>query len=255
MRTLSAQAQVILNGYLQLPFPDKKVNAPYFNNQRSKVRGGLRALIGKGTPADIAEEAELLALREKISLHTLSNEDTKKFLVDHNLGVDCSALAYYTLTAEVMAKHKTDLKNKLYFTHATNFVRKFLTRLRPAENVSVAVLADDKNSQPISLMHVQPGDMIILWQTGPEKKLNHVLVVHAVDGDSIHYTHTFRWSKEGQYEHGARQGIITITNPSGSLVEQNWLEKNQTGPSNETFEHARHATAVELRRLRCLYEN
>lgn len=252
MKTLTPAAQAVLDGYLQLPFAGKQVNAPYFNNQRSKVRGGLRALIGKGTPADIVEEAELIALRDRFSLTDVAETDLKKFLVDHNLGVDCSALAYYTLAAEVTAQKKIDLKKYLHFTHATNFVRRFLTRLRPAENVSVAVLADDKNTTPISLMHVQPGDMIILWQTGPEKKLNHVLLVHAVDGESIHYTHTFRWSKEGQYEHGAREGLIAITDPSKPLTEQKWVEKGQSGPTNDTYQHALLATKIEVRRLKVL---
>lgn len=252
MKTLTPAAQAVLDGYLHLPFAGKDVNAPYFNNQRSKVRGGLRVLIGKGTPADIVEEAELIALRDRFSLSDLPETDLKKFLVDHNLGVDCSALAYYTLSAEVATKKKTDLKNNLHFTHATNFVRRFLTRLRPAENVSVAVLADDKNTTPISLLHVQPGDLIILWQTGPEKKLNHVLLVHAVDGDSVHYTHTFRWSKEGQYEHGARQGLITLTDPSKPLTEQKWTEKGHTGTANDTFQHALLAAKIELRRLKIL---
>lgn len=252
MKTLTPAAQAVLDAYLQLPFAGKHVNAPYFNNQRNKVRGGLRALIGKGTPADIVEEAELMALRDRIALGELSDEAIKKFLVDHNLGVDCSALAYYTLAAEVGAKKKNDLRKVLHFTHATNLVRRFLTRLRPAENVSVAVLADDKNTMPISLLHVQPGDLLILWQTGPEKKLNHVLVVHAVDEGAIHYTHTFRWSTEGQYNHGARQGRITITNPTKSLLDQTWAEKNKINNENETFEHARNAAKLELRRLRFL---
>lgn len=252
MQTLSAQAQAVLNDYLQLPFPGKQVNAPYFNNQRSKVRGGLRVLIGKGTPTDITEEAELMALRERIVLSELNNPALKKFLVDHNLGVDCSALAYYTLAAEVHNQKKTELRKALHFTHATNFLRRFLTRLRPAENVSVAVLADDKNTVPVSLMRVQPGDLIILWQTGPEKKLNHVLVVHAVDSKAIHYTHTFRWSKEGQYEHGARQGMIEIIDPTKPLIEQKWEEKHETGPKNDTLQHALLATKIELRRLKIL---
>lgn len=252
MRTLSTEAQQVLHAYLQLPFTNKQVNAPYFNNQRSNVRGGLRALIGKGTPADIAEEAELIALREKITLSSLSDEQLKKFLVDHNLGVDCSALAYYTLAAELKARKNSDLKNNLFFPHAKNFVRRLLTRLRPAENVNVTVLGDDHNSAPVSLTHVQPGDLIILWQTGPEKKLNHVLVVHEVDGISIHYTHSFRWSKEGQYEHGARTGTITITDPAKSLLEQTWTEKKYQNSDNDTFKHAQAAAKLELRRLKIL---
>ena len=54
IETLSASALKIINDYLHLPIPGHDVVCPYYNNRRANLRAGLRALIGKGNPEDIA---------------------------------------------------------------------------------------------------------------------------------------------------------------------------------------------------------
>ncbi|OGH64906.1 MAG: hypothetical protein A2821_00315 [Candidatus Magasanikbacteria bacterium RIFCSPHIGHO2_01_FULL_41_23] len=249
MSKLSPQAQKIIKDYLVLPFPDHAISAPYFNNQRVKMRAALRVLIGKGSSQDIVEEAQIISLRDKIDLEKLNNTDLKKFLVEHNLGVDCSALAYYILDAENQARGLGLLKKQIIFTNAKNPFRKILAKLRPVENISVAVLADDKNSKIVTLDTIQAGDLIILWRTGKDHKLNHILIVHQVDGNKISYVHSFRWSKDGLYDHGVQQGTVTISDKSKSLAEQIWEEKNKIGEENETWRHVQLAEPVEIRRL------
>jgi hypothetical protein len=252
MTQLSAQAQQIIRDYHTLPFENHSVTTPYFNNQLSKVRGGLRALIGKGTPEDIVEEAKIIAVRDRIDFSKVSDAEIKKFLVDHNLGVDCSAFAYYILNAECEAQGHGTLPTKLFFPHAKSLMRKIITKFRPVENCDVVTLAHERNSREVSLSEVQPGDMIILWRTGIEHTLNHVLIVTEVNGKKISYVHTFRWSKEGQYEHGVRTGTIIITDPKKNLSEQIWEEKNTTGTENETMQHVKMAEITEMRRLKIL---
>ena len=250
MNKLSLEARKIINDYLVLPFPDHTVNAPYFNNQRTKVRAALRVLVGKGSPEDIVEEAQLISLRDRIDLKKLNNTELKKFLVDHNLGIDCSALTYYILDAENRARGFGSLAKKLKFSQVKNPLRKILIKFRPIENTNVATLADEKNSLTVSLADIRPGDLIILWRTRADHLLNHILMVHEVDDKKISYTHSFRWSKEGIYDHGVRQGTITIINPTKPLVEQVWEEKKQTGENNETLKHVQMAENVEIRRLK-----
>lgn len=250
MSKLSPEARKIINDYLTLPFSDRTVNAPYFNNQRTKVRAALRVLIGKGSPQDIVEEAHLISLRDRIDLKKLNNTELKKFLVDHNLGVDCSALTYYILDAENRARGFGSLAKKLKFSQVKNLLRKILIKFRPIENANVATLADEKNSQAVTLTEIQPGDLIILWRTRTDHLLNHILMVHEVDNKKISYTHSFRWSKEGTYDHGVRQGTIIINDPTKPLVEQIWEEKKQTGENNETLKHVRMAENVEIRRFK-----
>lgn len=283
MKSLSAQAQKIITDYLSLPFPDKNVNCPYFNNQRSKVRAALRVLVGKGTPTEITEEASLIALREKIDLKNISDTDLKMFLVEQNLGIDCSALAYYILDEEAKVRGFGSLKKHLRFSAIKNPLRKLLTRLRPVENTSVMTLSDDANSVVVNLSDMQPGDLIVLLKTREDHQLNHVLIITETSpnpslekegqdtpspnkedrrgetnfpllskegpGEVLRYVHSFRWTKEGKYDHGVRQGTITITDVVKPLSEQRWEEKNITGDENETLRHVKLAEKVEIRRL------
>ncbi len=252
MSTLSPAAQAIVEKYLQLPLVGTKVNAPYFNNQRSKVRAGLAALIGKGNPEDIALEAELTARTKHFPITTATATDVKKFLVEQNLGVDCSAFAYYVLRYEGIVKNKKDLQSSLHFPQAKSLFRKLIVRLRPVENISVAVLGDDHNSRVITKKEIQAGDLLFFWNTGLDKKLNHLLVVTEINENTLTYTHSFRWRNEGQYDHGVRTGTITWKNTTTSLLDDTWTEKNKTGTDNDTLQHAREAEKFEIRRLKVL---
>lgn len=252
MSSLTSAAQTIVNKYLQLPLSGTKVNAPYFNNQRSKVRAGLAVMVGKGTPEEIALEAEVAARAKHFTINSAPEADVKKFLVEQNLGVDCSAFVYYVLRYEGIVKNKKDLQSSLYFPQAKSLLRKLIVKLRPSTNVSVAVLGDNHNSQVISKQEIQAGDLIFLWNTGPDKKLNHVLLVTEANEHRLTYAHSFRWRTEGQFDHGVRTGTIAWTNPESSILNDVWTEKNITGPENDTYQHAREAERIEIRRLNLL---
>lgn len=253
LRTLSPETLAIINSYLHLPFPDKDISCPYFNNRHSKVHAGLRVLIGKGTPQEIVDEATLFAFRQKVDFKKLSDEELKKFLVDHNLGIDCSGLVYSILDTEFKSQKKGSLKKYLKFP-TKNFLRKFIIRLRTIENTGVQTFADDKNSNVISLKDVQPGDFIIFLNT-MEKGFHHIVMIQAVEYDNttpkiLFYTHSLHWQKDGKYAHGVRQGSIEITDIHASLLEQRWIEMGKQGEENETYLHAKSAERLELRRLR-----
>lgn len=252
MSSLSPAAQAIVQKYLQLPLVGTKVNAPYFNNQRSKVRAGLAVMIGKGNPEDIALEAEVEARAKHFPITTANELDVKKFLVEQNLGIDCSAFAYYVLRYEGIVKSNQDLQSSLFFPQAKNLFRKLIVKLRPVENISVAVLGDDHNSRVISKSELQAGDLLFFWNTGLDKKLNHLLVITEVNNNSLTYAHSFRWRNEGQYDHGVRTGTISWNNFNTSLLDDTWTEKNKSGADNDTLQHAREAERFEIRRLRVL---
>lgn len=257
MVSLSPPALSIINTYLALPFKTGPVPTPYYNNERLKLHAGLRALIGKGSPQDIMEEALIISLHNKINLDVMPPEAIKKFLVDNRLGVDCSALVYYALNAELKNRGRGSLGRALHFPLIKNPLRKLLAVLRPAENTNVATLAHPANSTAVPLQQCRAGDLIILKNTGPARSLQHILLVHSVDQvdgqiQTLHYTHSFAWKAEGKYDHGVRQGTILITNPNGNLLDQTWNEKNQTGDNNETYAHAKMAESLDLRRLKKL---
>ena len=252
MKTLSQPAMEVINNFLALPIPGHPVTCPYFNNKKSRVRGALRVFIGKGSTEDIADEITLLALREKIDLSTLSDEAVRQLLVENNIGIDCSALAYYVLDAEVKTRGKGSLKKYLKFPKVKSPLRKLLIALRTVENVNVGGLANDANSTQISMKELEPGDLIIMLGTGVNHDLNHILIIDQIDKSVIHYTHALQWSTDGKYQHGVRQGAIHITNPLLSIKEQLWTEQEKTGDDNETLWRAKTAERLEIRRLRAL---
>ncbi|MBI5222363.1 MAG: hypothetical protein HY980_02600 [Candidatus Magasanikbacteria bacterium] len=254
--TLSSQSQQVVSNYLRLPFNNRNISCPYFNNKRSGARAALRVLVGKGKPEEIVDEAVLIALREKIDLKKLTDAEVKKFLVEHNLGVDCSALAYYILDAELKSRGLSRLRRYLKYPHIKNPIRKLITLLRPVENTGVYTLTRDENSRRVQLADIRPGDMITMLRTGPRHDYNHVLVVNEVkskkykveSGESekitivIQYIHSFQYPEDGLYDHGVRQEKIEITDPNKDILEQNWSEPRMR-------EYARTAKGVKIKRL------
>lgn len=275
MSTLSPQALKTIQNYLTLPFPSHQVICPYFNNRRVRLRGGLRALIGKGSPDDIVEEAMIISLREKIDLTKLSDEKLKKFLVDNKIGIDCSGLVYHILDAEMKARGKKSLHHVLKRPWFKNPIRKLLVKLRPIENTGVGTFNHEVNSVEISLKDVEAGDIIIMMGAGPKQDYNHILLVVSVVsnevrdpfsvpltktsenadlkalkrdsspmGFGITFVHSFQYPTDGLYNHGVRQESITVIDPNKNILEQNWSEPRMR-------EYARGAKEVKVKRLFC----
>lgn len=250
MNSLSPQAQEVVEKYLSLPIGNG-CPTPYFNNKRKKVRAGLRALIGKGRPEEIAEEAEMFSIRERVGIKKMSSNELKKFLVDHNLGIDCSGLAYHVLEAESIARAGKGLRSAV--TPWNGFKRKLVHLFRPSENSGVSTFSHSQNSVAISEKDIQAGDFISFIGTGLEKKYNHMVVVESVDvsGETkkIGYIHSYMWPEDGVYNHGVRRGTIAVQN-NGPILLGIWTEKDKTGKDNFTFASAQGAKDVSIRRLR-----
>ena len=186
-------------------------------------------------------------------MKALDSITLKQFLVDNNLGIDCSGLAYYILNEESLARGKGLLKSHLFFAEPTQVLNFIRGKIRPVENTSVATLTHNKNSRVIAVKDVMPGD-IITMVGGPEgKDRDHVLVVHEVDFRegvlvSISYTHAVAWPTDGEYGHGVRQGVIRVTDLSKNIVEQDWKEAERTLQENYTYTRAT-KSKTEIRRL------
>lgn len=235
--------QSTIDQFLGLKFGNVTVACPYFINKGNKVRAALRVNSGKGTPEEITEEAKTLAMREGVNLKQKNADEIRVFLVDHNLGIDCSGLASQILQPK-----------KLYFPHAKSLLRKVLVKMRPLENTSVEVLAHEKNSQETPLANVQIGDMIIMIGTGESHDLNHVLVITNINTENaklkeLEYVHSLQWKSDGKYGGGVRTGKILIEDISKPLTDQNWIEQEKDGQENETLWRAQTAQLLQVRRL------
>jgi hypothetical protein len=252
-KLLRVEALAVINQYQNFNIGSAVCSIPYFNNSHMRLRGGLRAQVGKGDPKDILEEAGHIAIPRKINLKALDSMTLKKFLVDNNIGIDCSGFAYYVLDAESKARGKGSLRSHITFINGSGIIRKILNKLYPEKNVGAITLADNKNSSVIALHEVEAGDIITMIGDLNSKIRDHVIIIHEVerrDGvpSLLHYTHSIAWPQDGEYGHGVRQGTIKITDAEKPLTEQEWIEANATGIDNYTLTRARESK-TEIRRL------
>ena len=241
--TLSKQALQLIEDYQNLSIGQHKIPCPYFNNRRSGVRGALAVLVGKGNPKDIEEEALLFALREKVDLDNLDKTELKKFLIYHNLVIDCSAFVYHVLDTELKAQGKGGLKKYIKRPWVKNPLRKLIARLRPVENTGVATFNNGANTTKVKLSEIKPGDIIIMMNTGIKNDLHHILIVYEVSENQIKYSNSFQFTTDGQYSHGIKQGEIKIIYPTKNILEQEWSEV-------ETHNHAKMAKELKIARLK-----
>ena len=254
-KLISDRALTLINQYKNFQVANAICSVPYFNNSRTGLRGAMRAEVGKGSPKDIYEEVEQITVKGRIDTNVFNNETLKKFLVEKNLGIDCSAFAYYILNEESQAREKGTLDRHLAFPFASGFLGSFKSKMRPVENADVRTLAHEKNSKIIELKNVEPGDIITMMQKDTPAP-NHILVIHQIEYQNflpitIHYTHAMAWPSDGLYGHGIHEGKIEILDISKKMIDQYWIELEKTGPENYTFARAQNST-TELRRMRFL---
>lgn len=240
MENLSENAKSVIEKYLKLPLGEGCA-APYFNNARKRIRGGLRALVGKGSPDEIAEEARMFAIKDRISLEKMPSVMLTKFLVDHNIGIDCSGLAYHILGAEVKARKN----KKMSFVVApySGMKRKIRHFFRPAENTGVSTFSHKQNSFEMGAAEAKPGDFISIFEY--DKTRNHMMIVEKVARNEketkIEYVHAVAYSEDGVYNHGVRRGEIIIKNGE-KIIDGDWKERN-------LLSAAKKAKEINLRRL------
>ena len=198
--TLSTQALAVLEAYK---------GTPYYNNRRQNIRMGLRALIGKGRPEEIAEEAHLFALKKKIEWQGLKPELRKKFLVDHHLGIDCSGFVYHILDAELLVRGLGPLSSCLKFPFANSLLSRLgrYLRKRYVENANVLTFAHPENSKVVGKGEIRVGDFIVI--ISPERK--HMMLITEVRDTSIKYAHSLEAGTKDKYDNGVREEYVQVS--------------------------------------------
>jgi len=211
-KSLSKEAMDVIVAYQDVP---------YFNNARSSVRFGLRALVGKGSPQEIADEALLYSLREKVNLKNLSPEQKKKFLVDHNIGIDCSGFAYYVLDAESQARGLGTLFHNLSYPFANSLFSHLgrMLRRRYVESADVSTFAHPSNSHEVKPRDVLPGDFFVRIN----KDRNHMMVVTEISGGQITIAHAEARPEDGRYGHGVRTETLLFSQLALPIHRLNWF--------------------------------
>lgn len=252
-KTLSNRALSVIDQYLHFSYGPAVCSVPYFNNRTVRARAALRANVGKGSPKDILDEVQDLCVKNHVDPAALSDETLKKLLADNNLGVDCSAFAFYVLNAESAERGKGALDKHIHFVNCHGVAGKIMCALRPVENCDVATLAHGKNSAVVPLRDVRPGDLITMLGSAEADERNHVLVVHQVEYQNfvpykLHYSHAAAYPEDGLYNTGIRQGTIEILDPARPITDGRWQES--TAAETERIWNRAKGSETEVRRLR-----
>ncbi|MDB5239087.1 MAG: hypothetical protein JWO00_422 [Candidatus Parcubacteria bacterium] len=244
----------LINAYLHFKVGAAVCSVPYFNNKTLRSRGALNALVGKGSPKEILDEAETLVFKNHIKLDAFADESLKKILVDNNIGIDCSALAFYVLDTESQAQDRGPLKKHLEFIHAHGIKGFVASRSHPCRLTDVETFASDLNSRPVELHEVAVADMITMMDGSDTGERNHILVIHQIDSTDgvptkLHYSHAVAYPEDGLYGSGVKQGVIEISKPGEPLLSQRWIENGLEGADNRIFARAQRSK-TQLRRLK-----
>ncbi len=267
--SLSPAAQKLLDGYFSLPFKGMPhVRTPYFNNARHKQRGQLRVLVGKGRPEELVDEAQIISIQYHAGIfdknghcclhgeHSnarATTEEVRKFLIDHNLGVECSGFVTQILRTHFKETKNFDITKQFHIVSPKHFLRWCLTKLRPIENISVRTWAKDNNTEMVTdWSKCQTGDVIVILESGQTKKHDHILLILKNDGQVIEYAHARAWASEGKYGHGVALGSIKILDINKSILDQEWIELDKKGMENETWSEAKNAKVLSVRRVKLL---
>lgn len=255
-KTLSNQALKAIDSYRHFRIANAVTDVPYFNNKTIRARFSERTRVGKGNAADILEELKIILVKNHVNADVLADESLKKLLVENNLGIDCSALAYYVLDAENEARGHGRLNRNMTFIKGGNPIAKMLSYLRPVQNCDVKTFASDINSRVVTLKKARPGDFITILGGSDGDDRNHILVIHEIDYENdspktIHYSHAIAYPEDGRYGSGIKQGKIEIAFADEPLTKQVWTEEGSPEKARSIFERAL-ASTTELRRLKWL---
>ncbi len=254
---VSPKTLELINKYKNLSVGNVSCSVPYFNNKTTGRRAGLKAEIGKGNPDEILEEVKILFARQKINTNNLTPETLKKFLVDNDIGIDCSGFAYYVLNEEGRSRGRQNIKEYLKLPLYKGFVAKIFGKMRIVENAGVKTFAHNENSKVISLKDIKVGDMITLIGNDNGVMRDHILIIYKIDYQNsqtknapknIYYIHSVAWPTDGEYSHGIHEGKIEIVDLNKNITEQNWIELEKTGEDNYTHQRAK-KSITEIRRL------
>ena len=221
--TLPESAKKVIYEYTHLPLGGKEIVTPYYMNPKSQ-RGGLRVLVGKGDPGEIAREVKVLSQLKGLDLTKLSATEIRAMMIDNHIGIDCSGFIVHIMNYWLKMQNDRILVNYLKFKN-NSIISRLKRTFRPVEQIGANLLTNSENCKVIhDLNEIRPGDLI--RAKGQRKNSHHVMLVTEVtfeeDGvKEIEYVHSTRNYGE---ENGVRFGKILISDPKEIFYKQTWTE-------------------------------
>jgi hypothetical protein len=214
---LPREAQAVVERYADLCIMGAHAACPYHINCRLFSKN--RALLGKGRPEEIEAAAEDFFRRFNTSIKPGESEKLQAALRDYGIGIDCSGFVAWVLHELTLRHCGKAIWNCVRFPSVK---RHAVSRFRPLENISAALLTGERNSHTVAdICDILPGDMIRALKGG------HVIVVTEVGVDAKDkalYFEYYHSTAGGERWNGVRHGLAIIREPSGYLLDQEWIE-------------------------------
>lgn len=235
-------------GYSHIMLGGKEISCPYFINRKNTR--DLRAMVGKGTPAEIKMESEIWAKIKGISLDQLDSESIKDFLIERGIGIDCSGFVAHIINA-IYKKISGKAVWKELIPKESSFFGKLKYFLRPVEQLGAHVLTSSNNTDIVQINQARVLDLI----RSSSKKLNgdHIMLVTDVKRDEsgtvseIEYTHSTPYYGK---LNGVKKGVIKIKHTDLPLEKQEWQEIDELGVNHTLEGYLTNSLDNGLRRLK-----
>lgn len=217
--SLPSKTKKLEEDYLNLKIGSRKINCPYYQNLLNKKVKLVFA--GKGLPLEIEKEmVKIFRQKNQMKLlKKLTPETIRLYLLEADLGIDCSGLVANLLNSFFEEKGLGSLWKFLKFP-TRNPIRLIFSRLKPRSHTSASILTHSLNCVPINLDQTKPADLLKVG-TG------HVALIDEVETDNngrvkrIGYVHS---TSDYLDKYGVRKGKIIITNKEKPLEKQQWNE-------------------------------
>ena len=218
------EVKKLIKNYFNLKIANKSIKTPYYINEKHGRRGGLRSLVGKGTPTEIEEEVKIFAKLRSFCLEEANEEEIREFMKEEGIGVECSGFVSNILDKWLKCTKQGSLYSNIKFENK-NIFDAIIKYIRPVQNISADLLTNKNNTIPVELKDVQAGDLIRFkgLKTG-----HHIAIITEVKkkskGKMVKYLHS---TAHYEKDNGVKKGEILVKDESRDLGEQEWKEVDE----------------------------
>jgi len=207
----------LINHYFNLKIGPHQIVCPYFQNITRKRAAPVYA--GKGLPEEIEKEAKKIFRQEFLA--QVDSQQLRLYLIQADLGIDCSGLATNILASFLKEKGLKPIQQAFKYPSVNPF-RQLIFQLRPRSNLSAFILTHPLNTTLVKdLNQVRPGDLLKISH-------HHVALVTEVEIDKQKEITSFRYlhsTSDYLDQQGVRQGKIILSQKGKPLEKQKWLER------------------------------
>jgi hypothetical protein len=226
--SLPEKTKQLIKDYFKLDLGGQIVPTPYYRNVK-RVRAELRSKVGKGLPDEIEQECMIFAKLRGFEFHGKSIGDIREFMRSVGLGVDCSGFVAHVLDTYLKEIGKGNLYSNIKFPANRSLYKRIVNWLRPIEHIGADLMTNGQNTTEVLLNDVRPGDLLRLKGI---RRGDHIAIITTVTKDDDDNLISIKYSHSTQHygiEDGVRIGEIMVVDPKGSLLDQDWLEKDKDG--------------------------